>query len=378
MAKTSKISTLHGFMTWVKKISGFSDAGPEKVALLYRGHANRKWQLQPSIYREDGQGKSYRAHEYELYQEMLRRNPDAFGPDKSIFDRLIRMQHNGLPTRLLDLTENPLIALFFACENEFHEDGEVLLFRQIRSIIAYPHAIPDASLAGLERKLQFSFLGRMIHDRLDEFLKINEKSKCECISVEKEYRKLIQGCRGILMHMYSNVDRDDLISISVFLNNINDAINSFCNESNPESLKNECASDEIYLKTKLFVLDFESAYRRIVNAIISDFSEDIGITYNRYINIGNFVSQFTTFNFVYPQLNNERIKRQQGLFIIWPPMENKNWGVEKFCCPSRVLIKADAKKKILKELASLGITRSYLYPELPEQAKDIKELYPPL
>jgi len=378
MAKTSKISTLHGFMIWVKKISGFSDAGPEKVALLYRGHANRKWQLQPSIYREDGQGKSYRTHEYELYQEMLRRNPDVFGQDKSIFDRLIQMQHNGLPTRLLDLTENPLVALFFACENEWHDDGEVLLFRQMRSIIAFPHAIPDASLAGLERKLQFSFLGRIIFDRLDNFLKVNEKNKCECISVDNAYKKLIQDCREVLMYVYSSVDRDDLLSTSFSLKKVDNDINSFCSESNSESLENECASNNAYIKTKLFILEFESAYRRTISSIIADLSEDIGIKYDRHISIGNFVYQFTTFNFVYSQLNNERIKRQQGLFIIWPSMENKSRGVEKFCCPSRVLIKADAKKKILKELASLGITRSYLYPELPEQAKDIKVLYPPL
>jgi hypothetical protein len=51
----------------------------------------------------------------------------------SQFDILVKMQHYGLPTRLLDATLNPLIALFFACHEERCKKlpGIVFVFRNL-------------------------------------------------------------------------------------------------------------------------------------------------------------------------------------------------------------------------------------------------------
>lgn len=99
------------------------DKGVEK---LYRGQANSTWKLDSSLTRNP----KFVKNESKMYYDILSLKPDAFVNDNSVYERMITMQHFGMPTRLLDITRNPLIAIFFACNNLQckNTDGVIFIF----------------------------------------------------------------------------------------------------------------------------------------------------------------------------------------------------------------------------------------------------------
>lgn len=121
------------------------------------------------------------------------------------------MQHNGLPTRLLDLTTSALVALYFACEGEDKSDGEVLLFTQIRSLVLFPHAIPEQSLSGLEKQLQLEQMGVIIRDWLLDFFNEEARKSCYVISINDEYQKIISEIIRLLSINENGLNTTDLL-----------------------------------------------------------------------------------------------------------------------------------------------------------------------
>lgn len=86
-------------------------SGPDYVT-AYRGLTDASYPLQPSVFRE----QISREQEHILLRELIAAHPDDFAADDTTLEQLVRMQHYALPTRLLDVSWNPLVALFFAAQ----------------------------------------------------------------------------------------------------------------------------------------------------------------------------------------------------------------------------------------------------------------------
>lgn len=263
------------------------EATDDGTTILFRGHANKNFEISPSIYRKP----EWYSNEDKIVREILMRCPSDFYQMQTNFEKLVKMQHYDLPTRLLDITQNPLVALYFACAgyDEKDKDGEIVFFKIPKLEIKYF----DSDTVSIISSLAWA----------NNYFEIN-----------------VQYGKG------SNV---------------------FHNAKNEHALK------------LMHIIKQEKPY----------FLEKINPDHLKSVVC------------VKPKLDNPRVIRQEGAFLLFGITKTKH---EPASIPPtwlhypkgvRVIIKSADKPAILKQLASVGISKDKLFPEIDMVSQFIKNEY---
>lgn len=111
------ITSVSDYLLWVKSCHDVEYGTNNKLScyqehVYFRGHASSSWELVPFLFRD----KECIHDEHELLQRANNLLWSELSDCKSELEKIVRLQHYGLMTRLLDVTYNPLVALYFACQ----------------------------------------------------------------------------------------------------------------------------------------------------------------------------------------------------------------------------------------------------------------------
>lgn len=195
---------------------GCADGGfarPFRSGIWYRGQANNKLKLTPTIFRiKHPDGRNIYVDEKNCFNELRLRIGDENYFVNGYFDTLCKLRHHSLPCRLLDWSESPSVALYFALSNaKKHKTDAVFsalnVFRlnEISSIfapdispgIAYPHHLDVLIRSAMSSHMyiedvfvqagkQFSNHGDSKTLRILEILRNPEENKKEFLKVCKK------------------------------------------------------------------------------------------------------------------------------------------------------------------------------------------------
>ena len=365
---------------------------------FYRGHADKDWKLIPSILRTRN-GPSV---EHLLFRDMVAHEPQSFSECRSALDHLVQMQHYGLPTRLLDVTMNPLVALFFACEEATPHpaDGAVYNFAVPEEKVKHYDSDTVSVLANLA-KCTFDDSIFYVYSLSD-----SEGSFYDALTLDLPSEDLEK------YHLH------EALCIGEFM------LPPYCRQPFPDvkSIRNEylaklVASGEplssAYFRSKDPYKDVDSwvdeLWRHILLKTSWFFWQASYLkAFNEPTNIGSLLHQIrgekphfqpliqpydlVSIFVVKAKYGNQRITNQSGAFLLfglgllayqykdgsWGPLFTikdegpkvpEEWIKRKFIIPS------DKKDTIRKELANLGITDSYIYPGIEQYSKELKQRY---
>jgi hypothetical protein len=144
--KTDKDIYVHNWQELQEAL--FQDSFDKRInrhrsSYVYRGMYSKDFDLRTSLIRLGGSFEQLEPHLLRNFKKYAHNNAS---PGNSVWNWLAVAQHHGLPTRLLDWTYSPYVALHFATANtaRFNTDGAIWCVNYVKSNQYLPTPLKEA------------------------------------------------------------------------------------------------------------------------------------------------------------------------------------------------------------------------------------------
>lgn len=340
--KPTVITCLKEYVEFIGKIE-YSYKNP----VFYRGQGNANYPITPSSLRKDP------ANEKLILESFERRFSTEIDSCTTNMARLVLMRHFGIGTRALDVTENPLAALYFACSpmKKFNKNpdlekknwGEITIFR-------------DPEFEEKESKNQ----------------KPIDSNKVSIISstafMENEFNLWKLGMKwkkdNNFMHEERYIQLKEIIRSSVIVRV----------PQNNQRIKNQQGAFILVNANEVLSLDNDKRYAEELTNHILNYDGDL--SFNELLNDKKWSKRFSEgftwslrFKKVKPYSGENRIK----IFDIDPFDLRRLFYKDEEGIQQIVLIPPDKKEGIVNELKKFNITEDFIYPDMDNVANEINE-----
>ena len=417
------ITSLEGFFSELLELT--KNVDQTKYEIFYRGHENTDYQLVPNLLRNNstknpnGQAvKDIVNNEHRAFRDIIEKQPSEFAQCNSAIEYLVKMQHFGLKTRLLDITSNALIALYFACTSssnstkDKNKTGQVIVFKLPKHIIKHYDSDTISAVANIAKceasELQFPLCG--FKDDREQFIK-------------ELYTQLAQGSgyKYIILQLLKEIEEaaKNKQNTKSIIQNLNKSISQTLKNKFPklqnklkriEQISNKeqkgIAIEQLYRKIKDQHKNVTTYLRGQIRDIDTSKESQVSKEYKRWFNksLESLHHQIKHEKSYYDpkiepydlgkiwavntKLDNPRIVNQKGAFLLFGLGVSEveiNGRIQlaytKELYPEipdewiagRINLESGSKKQILNELSTVGIHESFVFPELEKVAKEINQ-----